>query len=520
MVKNMSAPAAAAKLVRNTLANGVGSVIGILVGLGLTPFLIDRLGLESYGVWALALTLTFAGGYASLSELGIEGATVRYAAEAIADRDVRALNDTVCTSMAVFCAIALVLAPAMIALAHPLVGLFGVSGHLRDAAMGCFELVAAQLALELPARAFVAVLQGAQQFIAYQSVELGRALLQAALYVLVLLQGWGLVGLAGALAASSLAALTAYWTLAHRAVAGLHVSPFAASRTQLTRLVRFGGGVFTLRLVSTVYNQMDKVIVGAVLGPRPVGLYEIANKVNLSAATIGSASVSAVVPAAASLRREKALLRDMFVRGSCYATAASLPFAVAAFIFAGPLLLSWIGRDAAPAVGAARLFVAYEALQVLNNVGSTMLYGLGRIRFPLIVNAAATLLNLALSIALVHPLGFSGVIVGTLLANGLAWPLLLGYYLREFDCPVGMWLERVVKPNLPGLGLQVAVSLALYGAFARHSPSLAVALSLFACSVAVSLLAFVALGVHGEERRGFTGTVRRAIARQPGDAHA
>jgi O-antigen/teichoic acid export membrane protein len=516
----MNAPAAAAKLVRNTVANGIGSVIGVLIGLLLTPFLIHHLGLAAYGVWALALTLTFSGGYAALSELGIEGATVRYVAESSADHDLEALNRTVSTSLAVFCVIAVILAPAAVLLAHLLVQLFGVPQHLRSAATICFVLVGAQLALELPARAFVAVLEGTQQFVSYQGVELSRALLQAGLFVFVLLQGWGIIGLGAAIAAGSLSALVTYWILAHRAVAGLRASPFGARRAELTRLVRFGGGVFTLRLVSTVYNQMDKAIVGIALGPRSVGLYEIANKVNLSAASIGSVSVSAIVPAAASMRRDAALLRDMFVRGSCYATAAAMPFAVAAFIFAKPLLLSWIGPSAAPAVGAARLFVVYEAIQIMQNVGSTMLYGLGRIRFPLIVNLAATVLNLALSIALVHPLGFSGVIVGTLVANGLAWPLLLRYYLRVFDCDLRTWLRRLVAPNLPGLMVQVIVSVALYDTIGQHSRSFVVAILLFVVSVLVSLLAFILLGVRGKDRRVLTDTLRRAVGWPPPEATA
>ena len=268
-----------------------------------------------------------------------------------------------------------------------------------------------------------------------------------------------------------------------------------------------------MRFVSTVYQQMDKAIVGIALGPRSVGLYEIANKINLSAATIGSVSVSAVVPAAASLRRHGALLRDMFLRGSCYATAMSLPFAVAAFIFAKPLLLSWIGPSAAPAIGAARLFVAYEALQVVQNVGSTMLYGLGRIRFPLLVNIGATALNLVLSIALVGPLGFSGVIVGTLIANGLVWPVLLRYYLQLFDCDFGMWMRRLVVPNLPGFVVQVIVSFALYVTIGEDTRSLLVALILFAVSVVASLATFMLIGVRGDDRRVLTDTFRRALGR-------
>jgi O-antigen/teichoic acid export membrane protein len=203
----------------------------------------------------------------------------------------------------------------------------------------------------------------------------------------------------------------------------------------------------------------------------------------------------------------------MYVRGSCYATALSLPFAVAAFVFARPLLISWIGPRAEPAVGAARLFALYEGIQAMQNVGSTMIYGIGRIRFPLVINGFATFLNLVLSIALVRPLGFSGVIVGTLIANGLAWPLLLRYYLRIFDCRFRTWLRRVLMPNLPGLLLQIVASLGMYEAVGRHTRSLAVAVLLFLISVAVSLLGFVFVGVRGADRQLLSQTMRRALGR-------
>lgn len=515
----MSPAAAAVKLVRNTVANGIGSVVGILIGLVLTPFMIDRLGLEAYGVWSLALTLTFSGGYASLADLGMEGATVRYVAEATAEDDLDAVNRTVSTTLMLFLVIACVLAPAAVALAGPFTSLFGVPAHLREAATLCFSLAGGQLAFELPARAFVAVLEGTQRFIVFQAVELGRTLLQAILFVLVLLEGWGIGALAGALATSSLVTLVLYWALAHWALAGLRVSPLHARRAELRRLVRFGGGVFTLRLVSTVYRQMDKVIVGAILGPGPVGLYEIANKVNLAASTTASVSVSALVPAAAFARRNAAILRDMFVRGSCYATAVSLPMTVAGFVFAKPLLVSWIGPDAAPAVGAARLFLAYEALQSIQNVGSTMIFGIGRIRLPLIVNVLATLLNLLLSIVLVQSVGFSGAILGTLIANGLAWPLLLRYYLTVFETPIKVWFTRIVRPNLVGFAGQIAVSAGLL-VLVQGTHSLLLAFAVSAVSFAASLGCFALIGVRGEDRRALHHTVAAALGRAPREVPA
>ncbi len=510
---------AAMRLVRNTLVNGLGSVFGILVGLVLTPFMIDRLGLTVYGVWSLALTLTFSGGYAALADLGVEGATVRYVAEASAEDDLDTVGQTVSSTLLLLGVIACCLAPAAVALAHPLVSLFGVPPRLRGAAELCFALVGAGLVFELPTRALVAALEGTQRYPVIQAAELARALLQAALYVIVLLEGWGVAALGGALVASSLCMLVAYWLLARRAVPGLRVSLLNARRAELRRIVRFGGGVFTLRLLSTIYHQMDKVIVGIVLGSAAVALYEIANKVNLAAATMSSVSVSAVMPAAAFARRNAAVVRDMFVRGSCYATAGSLPFAVVGFIFAKPLLVSWIGPQAAPAVQVARLFLALEALQTVQNVGLAMVFGVGRIRLPLVVTTVVTFANLGLSIVLVHTMGVAGVVAGTLITNGVAWPVMLLYYLRVFETPPGVWFRRILRPNLIALAVQVAVSTPLL-LVVEGTRSLPLAAGVSVLSVASSLAAFVLVGVRGEDRRSLLSIVAHALGRAPREAPA
>ena len=63
-----------ARVVRNTLVNGLGMFAGVAISLILTPFIIDEVGVNGFGVWALALSISFLGGYASLADLGIEGA--------------------------------------------------------------------------------------------------------------------------------------------------------------------------------------------------------------------------------------------------------------------------------------------------------------------------------------------------------------------------------------------------------------------------------------------------------------
>ena len=506
---------AAARLVRNTLVNGLGGVASIAIGIVLTPFIIAQLGLAGYGVWTLALTLTFVGGYAALSDLGVEAATARYVAEAASDDDYDAVNRTVATTLVFFAAIGLVLAVTTVALSEPLTHLFSVPDSMRHAARLCFALVGAQLAFELPSRAFVAVLEGMQRFAVFQAIELTRGLIQAALWSVALIAGYGVAALAAGLAVSTMVTLLLYWYFAHRAVPGLRASPRRATRSELRRLVTFGGSVFVLRFAGTLYRQMDKVILGVALTPSAVGLYEIANKIHLMASTAQSMSVSALLPAAATWRRKPEVLRDIYLRGSCYTVAASLPVLVGAFAFAEPLVRDWIGSEADGAALPARLFLAYLLINVVHNVGSVMVVALGRLRAMLIITLSNVLINLVVSVALVGPLGIEGVILGTLVGNGVVWPLYLRLYLRVFDVELGQWFRRIVLPNLPSLVIQGAV-LAVLVALTVDSGSLLVIAMALGLSVVVYLATFIWFGLGAVERGVLLATLRSAVTGRAG----
>jgi O-antigen/teichoic acid export membrane protein len=509
----------AARVVRNTLANGAGGFAGIAIGILVTPFIIRQLGLTAYGVWTLALTLTFAGGYAGLADLGLEAATARYVAEARGDDDEEAISRTVATTLLFFGLLGPAIAAIAIGLSGPLTHLFSVPDKLHDAAVLCFAIVGGQLIFEFPSRAFAAVLEGTQSFVAMQGIELTRALLQAILWAGALIAGLGIEALAAGLALSTFVALVLYGYMAHRVVPTLRAGPRHATRTEFRRLMTFGGGVFVLRFTGTLYRQMDKVILGVALTPAAVGIYEIANKIHLAAATVQSMSVSALLPAAATSRRDPSLLRDLFLRGTCYTTAVSLPVLIGIFAFAEPLIRDWIGAEAADAATPARLLLAYLLINVIWNVGSVMVVALGHLRVLLITTVVNVLINLIVSIALVRPLGVEGVILGTLAGNAAVWPVYMRLYMRTFEVDLGQLTRRVLLPNLPGTVVQIALLAGLATLIGTSGNLLVVAVSLVV-SVCVSLLVFMRLGLGGSERALLLTTLRDAVlGRAPAPAN-
>lgn len=515
----MAEEGTAARVVQGTLTNGLGTLAGVAISLVLTPFLIRNLGLEAYGVWTLALTLTFVGGYMALSDLGVEVAAVRYIAEARSAGNTELANKVLSSSFFFFLAVAIVLTPILVLAAGELTRLFSIKGDLRSDATLTFSLIAGQLVFELPARAFVAVLAGAQRFALFQAIELARVTLQAGLFVVVIVTDAGIVGLGAATVTSSAFVLVVAAGAALATDRRLRVSPRNVSREVLRSLLSFGGELLALRLVGTFYRQMDKLIVGIPLGPRAVTFYEVANKLHTAALMFQSISASALTPATAFIRTRKEILKDMYLRGSAYTVAISLPIAVAGLILTEPLIRTWLGEELTQATTASRIFLTYLTFVVFHIVGTTMCVALGRVRFILYLAAANLALNLAISVFLVGALGVNGVVLGTLVAEAVAWTPLLWFFLREFDVSLGEWLRRTVVPNLPGLAAQLATAPPIFYA-GRGAGNLAEVGALGLLSVAISLAVFIWIGLPGPDRRLLFATLGSAIGRHPEEAPA
>lgn len=497
------------RLVRNTLANASGAVISVLITLLLTPLLIGELGSDAYGVWILATSLTFGVGYLSFADLGIEQAAVRSIAEARGGGDVRRAREAFSTTFAVFLTLAAVLAPVTILLADQLVGVFEVPAELEDEAVTAFALVAAQIGFDLPTRAFSAALEGAQRYGLWQVTRVLQAALLAALMAAVVLLGHGIDTLAAATLAGSGVVFLVTGLLTWRGVPDIRFSPRLVTRRALRELAGFGSQLFLFRLLSVLYRQMDRTVIGIALSASLVTTYEIANKFYASAALIESIATSSLVPAVAFASADRETLRDMLKRGTNYSLAATLPVAIAVIVFAEPLIRTWIGGDHTDAATPTRLLVAALIPSFLIAVGQTMLVGLGRIKTMLFLVAGWAALNLGLSIWLVHPLDVNGPILATLISSSLLLPAVTWLFLREVQVDLGEWLRDVVAPVLPAAAIQALVALALLR-LAGETGSLLVVALLCAVTIAVFIAAYYRLGLDAIHRQALRSTLRGA----------
>ena len=264
-----------------------------------------------------------------------------------------------------------------------------------------------------------------------------------------------------------------------------------------------------MRVAGVFYGQMDRIIVGTAISVAAVARYDVPYKIHAIAALVLSLAPSAVMPASALLQaqNDEDRLRGLYLRGSRYAVAACTPIAVAAMIYARPLIRTWIGSDEFVSLtDETRLFLLYPVFVSFHVIGATMLVGMGRIRVVAALAIGATVVNLIASILLVEPLGIKGVIIGTQIAYVSVWIPYLIVSLHALGVSVVQWRREVFLPNLFAPTAQVLVGIASIRLVDGLEQFWMVALAVMVnAGLGVGVFAFIVMGAS--ERRTLIASV-------------
>jgi O-antigen/teichoic acid export membrane protein len=199
-----------------------------------------------------------------------------------------------------------------------------------------------------------------------------------------------------------------------------------------------------------IIEQTDKLVIGASLPIEQVTLYSAAWKLYVLAYNVPTILMQALSPVLAHLHGagETGRLRLSFFRMTKYSGALALPLAASLALSSGWILKVWMGPSFAHLYTVVAVLVCGFAVTSLNHAGHSVLLATNQVRRRLwVYDAPQAVVNLALSVWLVRPLGILGVALGTLIPS-----LLMQYgFLRLLSSTIGVtWIEwrRVVAATV------------------------------------------------------------------------
>jgi len=497
------------QVVINTLSNYGGKIVTLGVWFFLTPFILSHIGQDLYGMWILVGSLV---AYGSLLDFGIANAITKYVAEYQARGNFEQAHSLIATALWLYsiAGLAAILLGAIFAPIFPY--LFNVPIDQRVTFSWLVFLSGVGLGISLPGAAPIAVLRGLQRFDVINLISITGMLLLAGSTVLVLQSGGGPVGLVAVnILVNLVMQIPAVW-LIRRNARQLHFSFSGAKRSYIRTVASYSSALFVINIAGQLQVKTDEIVVGVFLPVSNVTPYSIAHRLSEIPQMLTEQFMKVLMPLASKLHTEndQGRLRQLYLISTRLTLASFLSLGLGVIILAKPFLSAWVGVAYAPYSGLVLLLVCASMFDTLMWPASAILQGMARHRLLAISAITSGLVNLAISVALVKPLGLAGVALGTLIPTSLECLLfVIPYSMRVIGIDLRTALKEIFLPVIAPSVLMAIVLLALR--YLVNPVGMISILVVGGLGFLVFAAVYLSLGASSQERHNFIDLMRNTL---------
>lgn len=452
---------------RNTAFNVAGRLSVILVWMGLTPGILERLGPERFGYWSVLAAI---GGALTLFDLGLGAAVVRYSAALDARGQGAAVRGLTGRAILLYGSLALALALVGVALAPFVPDWLRVPAAWRAEGRVAFLIALAGFIVSAVANVALGALQGLQR------MDLSNGLMLALSPVLWMLVATGLarpdpltgVVLAQALYGLALTAATfaALGWVTRRAGGppSVAAAPGAVQTPRAGDLLRFGGPLQVAAIAGIVHQNVDKLLLAATVGLASVAPYELGFRISNAVATLPLPFLGAFVPAATHRDArtggaDRAALYRRVLEPWIFVLA---PMCVFVAQLSGLIVQAWLGRTMPDAALACSLVIVTAGVTLVTGIATSMARAGGRPGLEMTYGLVTLALHVPLSVIGIRFMGWTGTLAGGLVATLLGTTLFLAQAERWLEAgPPGVTAAMVARACVPAGAAAAATALAV-----------------------------------------------------------
>lgn len=431
-------------LLRGLASSWMGLVAGVGIAFFLSPFVVNKLGAEWYGVWAIAAQFT---GYLYLLDFGVRESVIRYTSKYVARKSRRALSRMLTTALIIygFVTILTLMVTALCVWGVP--HWFSLEPRFWTNTRIAMSFAGLTIAQTFIVNIFFGIVTGLRRWDLANAIGVVANLVRAGLIVFFLTRGHGIVAVAAiqflvGLAGGAVTTLVALQLLRN------HQLGFVPQWMRLRRLVAlarhllsYGFYIIVSNIGEKVIGATDAVIVGIYLPIASVTYYAIAGSLVGYLKSVLATTAQVFNPLASHLHtgRQRAELQRALLLGVTLNVATTLPAVVTLVVLGDVFIGLWMGADFAAPSGQVLAVLAFTAVFTgPHYIVSSVLFGMSRHRSIALLRIGEAIANLVLSIVLVQTIGLVGVAVGTVVPNAVIGLIFLPVIVRRL-VGVSIW---------------------------------------------------------------------------------
>lgn len=487
------------RILRNIGSGFGGTAIILLINFALMPFVLAHIGQVGFGIWVLVNSLV---GYMGFLDVGLQPTLVKKTSEYLAADDREGLQKIVNTTLLIYVFVGILVGMVVVAFAPYLPRLLKVPEQDVSVFTMVTYIVGFQTALGFPMTIWRGLVGGLQDYHAINIINITSNVLRAALTYVLLLNGYGLLGLVWLGFGISALVWCGNYLWVRRRIPYLRITPKHIDISKIRDLIKFSGSMFIWGLAGQSLGDLDKLLIGIFLPLSSVATYEVGYRL-YNYSRIILYSMVAILPTAADLRvkNDTDSLRSLYLNGTRYLILIYSAVTAGMLIFGQVFIRLWLGAGYEESVVVLNILLIGSLYQAQNGIAHVMLPGMNRLRVFTLIMSAYPVVKLVLGVLLISNFGLQGIALATTLTFYILETIFLYFILKLFDVTLPQLLRAVHLPAL--LTVAPGVLIAYLFKFSDLVHSWIDLLLVASGLLGIFGLSFFGMGMTGRERKSF-----------------
>lgn len=391
-----------ASISTNSLYNVAYLIIHTILMLISTPIIINALGVDTYGLWVMALSLI---GFLGIVDFGLGTAVTKFLAEYDAEGKLSSSAEVLTPVLLFDIVLGIIISIMVFLLASIIANTFDVSEELTLTSIQIFRIASIGIVAHLLQNVFLGIPMAVLRYDLYNILKIFYRVLASSGAILVAVYfregkaviSWSVI--------STWIALMVNIAVAVKLV-GPKLLKFKWNRAKVKQIFRFSGFVALSSLGSVIFMYGDRLLIGAILGPASVAYYAIAVGLASKINQLASALANIFTPVTSSLQafKEKKLLYHLLLRGTRLTSIIILCAGAVSFIMSDIILKLWLGSQLTVELSIiTRLLIVAYSIISLSAVASFTINGLGKPEITATIRLVASIATI-MCIAILSPI--------------------------------------------------------------------------------------------------------------------
>lgn len=413
-----------------------------------TPFMVQKLGADAYGIVILLSTVL---SYMGFMDLGLSAATTYYLTECAFTNDWERFRQIVWSALITYSAIGLASGVIFSVLIPYIVSSwFNIPIDLRSTAIMASYLLIPVFIVSLTVQVFQAIVWAHSRIDLAALLASSNGVLQPLGALFMVLLGYGIIGIfIATLIANMITLILGLW-MAKRLFKDWGSPTYSISI--MKTLFVYGGWTYIAQVVNQFVQSLDKMFIGTHIGIAAVGYYNLSVVIPLKLWIIQGSFSSSAFPLLVGLRTRDASSTEVFYFVSRLVRSAQLLLLPPVLFFAlwGDTFLSvWISEEAAQhGKISIRLASLSMLLAGINGIYHTLLGGWRRPDLRGKVYIGNSIGYVPLLYLFIRGLGISGAGLALVLGAITEMFLLLIFVKRLVNIPISAWFPVLLNRHL------------------------------------------------------------------------